>query len=49
MSKQYPKRRCPDISKIEKLVGWMPNVSFEEGLRRVSIPVTVFERTCHKK
>jgi len=29
-----PKRRCPDTSKLEKLSGWKPNVSFEEGLKR---------------
>ena len=31
-----PKRRCPDTSKLEKLVGWKPNVTFEEGLRRTT-------------
>jgi UDP-glucuronate decarboxylase len=30
-----PKRRCPDTSKLEKLVGWKPNVPFEEGLKRI--------------
>ena len=34
MSKQYPKRRCPDTSKLEKVVGWKPNVGFEERLER---------------
>ena len=29
-----PKRRCPDINKVERLVGWKPKVSFEEGLER---------------
>jgi nucleoside-diphosphate-sugar epimerase len=29
-----PKRRCPDTNKLEKLVGWKPRVSFEEGLKR---------------
>jgi UDP-glucuronate decarboxylase len=34
LPKDDPKRRCPDIAKIEKLVGWKPNVSFEDGLKR---------------
>jgi len=29
-----PKRRCPNTSKLERLVGWKPEVSFEEGLAR---------------
>jgi nucleoside-diphosphate-sugar epimerase len=29
-----PKRRCPNVSKLERLVGWKPKVSFEEGLKR---------------
>jgi dTDP-glucose 4,6-dehydratase len=29
-----PKRRCPDITKAEKLLGWSPKVSLEEGLQR---------------
>jgi UDP-glucuronate decarboxylase len=29
-----PKRRCPDTSKIEKLLGWKPRVSLEQGLER---------------
>ena len=28
------KRRLADISKIQKLVGWTPEVSLEDGLRR---------------
>ena len=28
-----PKRSCPDTAKLEMLVGWKQNVSFEEGLR----------------
>ena len=27
-----PKRRKPDISKAQEILGWMPNVSFEQGL-----------------
>jgi UDP-glucuronate decarboxylase len=34
LPKDDPKRRCPDTSKLEKLVGWKPSVSFEEGLKR---------------
>ena len=29
-----PERRCPDISKTKKLLGWEPKVGLEEGLRR---------------
>ncbi len=29
-----PKRRCPDTTKLETLVGRKPNVSFEEGLKK---------------
>jgi nucleoside-diphosphate-sugar epimerase len=28
-----PKRRCPDITKARRLLGWEPRVSLEEGLR----------------
>jgi len=28
-----PKRRCPDITKAKKLLGWEPRVVLEEGLR----------------
>jgi nucleoside-diphosphate-sugar epimerase len=31
LPKDDPKRCCPDTNKIEKLVGWKPNESFEEG------------------
>jgi nucleoside-diphosphate-sugar epimerase len=34
LPKDDPKRRCPDTSKIEKIVMWKPSVSFEEGLKR---------------
>jgi len=27
-----PRRRCPDVMKATKLLGWSPNVSLEEGL-----------------
>jgi dTDP-glucose 4,6-dehydratase len=33
-AKDDPKRRFPDTAKLEKLVGWKPNVGFEEGLKR---------------
>jgi dTDP-glucose 4,6-dehydratase len=29
-----PKRRCPDIQKAKRLLGWEPKVSLAEGLRR---------------
>jgi UDP-glucuronate decarboxylase len=29
-----PKRRCPDISKANRLLGWMPEVDLDSGLRR---------------
>jgi dTDP-glucose 4,6-dehydratase len=28
-----PRRRCPDITKARKILGWEPKVSLEEGLR----------------
>ncbi len=34
LPKDDPKRRCPDTTKLENLVGWKPNVCFEEGLKR---------------
>ena len=34
LPKDDPKRRCPDTTKLQKLVGWKPNVSFEQGLKR---------------
>jgi UDP-glucuronate decarboxylase len=33
LPKDDPKRRCPDTSKLEKLVGWKPKVGFEKGLK----------------
>jgi len=32
LPKDDPKRRCPDIAKIRKLVKWRPETSFEQGL-----------------
>lgn len=32
-----PQRRCPDLSKIKKELGYNPNVNLEEGLRRTLI------------
>ncbi|HVB99868.1 MAG TPA: UDP-glucuronic acid decarboxylase family protein [Candidatus Dormibacteraeota bacterium] len=29
-----PKRRCPDIAKAKRLLGWEPRVGLEEGLER---------------
>jgi UDP-glucuronate decarboxylase len=34
LPKDDPKRRCPNVNKMERLVGWKPNVSFKEGLKR---------------
>jgi UDP-glucuronate decarboxylase len=34
LPKDDPKRRCPDTTKLERIVEWKPNVSFEEGLKR---------------
>ena len=34
LPKDDPKRRCPDTAKLERLVGWRPNVSFEEGKKQ---------------
>ena len=34
LPKDDPKRRCPDTSKLERLVGWVPGVGLEEGLKR---------------
>jgi len=34
LPKDDPKRRCPDTTKLEKIVGWKPSVIFEEGLHR---------------
>jgi len=34
LPKDDPKRRCPDTTKLEKLVNWKPKVTFEDGLQR---------------
>jgi len=34
LPKDDPKRRCPNISKLEELVCWKPKVSFQEGLKK---------------
>jgi UDP-glucuronate decarboxylase len=34
LPKDDPKRRCPDTSKLQSLVGWKSNVPFEEGVER---------------
>jgi UDP-glucuronate decarboxylase len=34
LPKDDPKRRCPDTTKLQKLVGWQPNVSLDDGLCR---------------
>ncbi len=35
LPKDDPKRRCPETAKLEKLLGWKPSLSFEEGLKRI--------------
>jgi UDP-glucuronate decarboxylase len=42
LPKDDPKRRCPDTTKLEKMVGWKPNIIFEEGLKRT---ITWFSQT----
>ncbi len=34
LPKDDPKRRCPNIDKLEKLTAWKPNVKFNEGLNK---------------
>jgi UDP-glucuronate decarboxylase len=34
LPKDDPKRRCPNIDKLKELVGWKPDVKFEEGLKK---------------
>lgn len=34
LPKDDPERRCPDITKIRKLVGWEPEISVDEGLEK---------------
>jgi len=34
LPKDDPRRRCPDITKAEKLLGWKPKISLEQGLLR---------------
>ena len=34
LPKDDPKRRCPDISRAKRLLGWQPKVPLEAGLRR---------------
>jgi len=29
-----PRRRYPDMSKAEKMLGWMPKISLDQGLER---------------
>ncbi len=34
LPKDDPRRRCPEIGKAKRLLGWEPRVQLEEGLRR---------------
>jgi UDP-glucuronate decarboxylase len=46
LPKDDPKRRCPDTTKLEKLVEWKPNISIEEGLKRTITWFSKENRTC---
>lgn len=35
LPKDDPKRRCPNLNKMEKLLGWKPKISLEQGLERI--------------
>jgi len=41
LPKDDPRRRCPDISKAENVLGWKPKISLEQGLQRT---VTWFQK-----
>jgi dTDP-glucose 4,6-dehydratase len=41
-----PKRRCPDISKAKKLLGWEPKVGLDEGL---AVTVEYFKKQYRKE
>lgn len=41
-----PTRRCPDISKARRLLGWEPQVPLEEGLRRTLVWFRTLEQAC---
>ena len=30
-----PRRRCPDISKAQKILGWKPRITLDEGLKKI--------------
>lgn len=34
-TKDNPQRRCPDLTKAKELIGYMPRISLEEGLKRL--------------
>jgi len=34
LPKDDPKRRCPDTTKLEKIVGWKPKIELQEGLQK---------------
>jgi nucleoside-diphosphate-sugar epimerase len=34
LPKNDPKRRCPDMVKMEKLLGWKPKIGLDLGLKR---------------
>ena len=41
LPKDDPKRRCPDTSKMEKLLSWKPRIGLEQGLERT---ITWFQK-----
>jgi nucleoside-diphosphate-sugar epimerase len=34
LPKDDPQRRCPDTTKLEKIVGWKPKIELPEGLQK---------------
>lgn len=45
LPKDDPKRRCPDMDRTQRLLGWKPRISLEQGLVRT---IRWFQRSRHK-